>query len=263
MHLLKGNASLLAIKFFADQAHHFESKISELQQNQQLKNEDLLPLKDELEKIKIMLNEVNKLIDKISQIHNYMRPKREHELKMMMQSLSNLVLRSVHETGKKIHLNTDKFEGNIIPHQYKLLLKEILIQLIRNSIAHGIEDPDERLSKNKPEAGTIEISTIRRDDQFCLIVRDDGRGIQVDKLKQAIQKSGKWSEAEINSWSKQQLANSIFLSGITTADQVDQLSGRGVGLDAIKEKIEKHQGKIEVDYETGKYCKFEVCLKLN
>lgn len=263
MHLLKGNASLLAIKFFAEQAHQFESKISELQQNQKLKNEDLIPLKDELEKIKIMLNEVNKLIDKISQIHNYMRPKREHEHKMLMQSLNNLVLRSVHETGKKIHLDTDKFEGNIIPHQYKLLLKEILIQLIRNSIAHGIEDPDERLRQNKPEAGTIEISTVKRDDQFCLIVRDDGRGIQLNKLKQSARKLGKWTEAEINNWSDKEIANSIFLSGITSSDQADMMSGRGVGLDAIKEKIEKHQGKIELDYEAGKYCKFEVCLKLN
>jgi ligand-binding sensor domain-containing protein/two-component sensor histidine kinase len=263
MHLLKGNASLLAIKFFADQAHQFESKISELLQNQKLKNEDLLPLKTELEKIKIMLNEVNKLIDKISQIHNYMRPKREHELKMLMQSLNNLVLRSVHETGKKIHLNTDKFEGNIIPHQYKLLLKEILIQLIRNSIAHGIEDPEERLRQNKPEAGIIEISTVKRDDQFCLIIRDDGRGLQIDKLKSAARKLGKWSEQEINNWSDKEIANSIFVSGITTADAADLMAGRGVGLDAIKEKIEKHQGKIELEYEAGKYCQFEVCLKLN
>jgi len=263
MHLLKGNASLLAIKFFADQAHQFESKIAELQQSQTLKNDDLIPLREELEKIKIMLNEVNKLIDKISQIHNYMRPKREHEHQMLMQSLHNLVLRSVHETGKKIQLNTDNFQGNIIPHQYKLLLKEILIQLLRNAIAHGIEDPDERIKNNKPPVGSIEISTVKKDDYCCLIIRDDGRGLQIDKVKAAAKKIGKWPEEEINKWSDKEIANSIFVAGITTANQTDLMAGRGVGLDAIKEKIEKHQGTIGLEYEAGKYCKFEVCLKLN
>jgi signal transduction histidine kinase len=263
MHLLKGNASLLAIKFFADQAHQFESKITELQQNQKLKNDDLIPLRDELEKIKIMLNEVNKLIDKISQIHNYMRPKREHEHQMLIQSLHNLVLRSVHETGKKIHLNMDKFQGNIIPHQYKLLLKEILIQLIRNAVAHGIEDPEERIKHNKPAAGCIEISTLKRDDQFCLIIRDDGRGLQISKLRAAVKKLGKWPEAEIEKWNDKEIANSVFISGITTSDKADLMAGRGVGLDAIKEKIEKHQGRIELEYEEGKYCKFEISLQLN
>jgi Amt family ammonium transporter len=261
MHLIKGNASLLAIQFFADQAHKFETKISELQQNQKLSNEDIAPLRMELEKIKIMLNEVNKLLEKISQIHAHMRPKREYEHKLLVHSLNNMVLRSIQESGKQIRLKSDNFQAHLIPHQYKLLLREALIQLVRNSVAHGIEDSEERIRMNKPPEGTIEIETVLQNQHICLRVKDDGRGLQLDKLKQSAKKLGRWSEEEINKWSDKEIAHSIFISGITTAQQATLEAGRGVGLDAVREKIEKHNGTIELDFETGKYCRFEICLQ--
>jgi ligand-binding sensor domain-containing protein/HPt (histidine-containing phosphotransfer) domain-containing protein len=263
MHLVKGNASLLALKFFADQAHKFEDKISELQKHNNINEDDLVELNSELEKIKTMINEVIKLLDKIGQIHNQMRPKREFENKLLIQSLNNLILSSAEETGKKIKLDIEKFKGVDIPHQYKLLLKEILIQLVRNSIAHGIESPEERRKNNKSEEGTISISTVKKDDYVTIIIRDDGRGLNLDKVKQAAQKSGKWSEEEIAKWDRQQLIEAIYVSGISTMEKTGMIAGRGVGLDAVKERINKYNGRIGIDFKEGKYCQFEVSLNLN
>jgi chemotaxis protein histidine kinase CheA len=173
-----------------------------------------------------------------------------------------MVVRLIQETGKKIKLNFDKFQDHLIPYQYKLLVRESLIQLVRNSIAHGIEDSEERIRLNKPPEGTISIETELRDKCFYLRVKDDGRGLLLDKLKESVKRLGRWPEDEINRWNDKEIAHSIFISGVTTAKQATLIAGRGVGLDAIREKIEKHNGTIELDFEPGKYCQFEIALQL-
>jgi two-component system chemotaxis sensor kinase CheA len=148
----------------------------------------------------------------------------------------------------------------MIPNKYHLLIKEVLIQLVRNSISHGIELPEERKRIKKPPFGKIEISTFKRNGSVGFRIRDDGRGLQIEKLRQKAIQSGKWKDEEIKNWNEQQIAELIFASGITTSDKVDMVAGRGVGMDGVKHRIQEHQGEIRVSFNKDQFCEFEIIL---
>ena len=262
VHLIKGNASLLSLDFFADQAHRIEDLISDIQTHAEVNKKDLDELESKVSEMLDSLKQVNDLLDKIGKIHSQMRPKRGYEIKLLIDSLNNLIKQLSSDAGKKIRLNTRKFNGNIIPHQYWLLIKEILIQVIRNSIAHGIELPEERKKEKKSEEGKIELETAQKNNEIYLIIKDDGRGIQLNKLRQKARESNKWPADEVDRWDDDRVVNVLFESGISTSDKVDMSAGRGVGMDGVRDRVMNHKGKILVDFKEGKYTQFQIILPL-
>lgn len=262
MHLIKGNASLLALEFFADQAHQFEDQIAEIQKKPKINTDDIRLLNDKLIAMRNSLGEVHNLLDRIGKIHQQMRPKRSYEGKLLLQSLNNLVNQLCKESGKKVVLKQDTFNVNQVPHQYWLMLKDILVQLVKNSVSHGIEEIEERKQSGKPEAGVIQLVSARKKDKFELVFSDDGRGLQLEKLKEKALASERWDAVEIDDWDADKLTSLIFESGISTADDVDMISGRGVGMDGVRDRIESHKGKILIDSKSGSYTRFHITLPL-
>jgi CheY-like chemotaxis protein/signal transduction histidine kinase len=262
-HLIKGNASLLDLKFFVNQAHEFEDKIIEIQKKNKIEGSDFLPLVMKLSELHTTSSEIHDLIDRIKNIQNHFRPKREYENNLFIQSLRNLTQNTAGDLNKKVKLTDDNFNLGDIPYKKRLLVKEILIQLIRNAISHGIEKPANRKKSKKNETGSLILSSFHNETSFGFALRDDGAGIQVDRLKRNAEKTGKIKKQEIDSLDKDQLVNLIFLQGVSTLEQVDQISGRGIGMAIIKEKITKHDGKIDIDFQPNKFCEFTITFKNN
>jgi chemotaxis protein histidine kinase CheA len=260
MHLIKGNAGLLALNFFADQAHQFEDLISEVQKQKVIKKEDLKPLAENLSTMRQSLQEVHGLLDRISDIHTQMRPKRSFEQQMLIQSLDNLVKQLGKDHHKEIVFDTSNFKSEEMPQKHKLLLKEILVQLIRNSVAHGIEPPAGRKAAKKPVKGAIAITSFKEDNRFGIRFRDDGCGLQVKKLREKAIVSGKWPHEDIEQWNEDRVIETIYSSGISTSERVDMHSGRGMGLAGVKEKLSRHQGNIAVDFKEGAYTEFTILV---
>jgi ligand-binding sensor domain-containing protein/signal transduction histidine kinase len=260
MHLIKGNAKLLNIDYFAEQAHQFENIISETQQKSTLSEKDLRPLREKLHELQTGMDEMESVIGKMSQLTTHKGGKKRTDTRYMLQSLENLINSFSTDLGKKIKFQYSKFNGRMIPNKYHLLIKEVLIQLVRNSISHGIELPEERKRIKKPPFGKIEISTFKRNGSVGFRIRDDGRGLQIEKLRQKAIQSGKWKDEEIKNWNEQQIAELIFASGITTSDKVDMVAGRGVGMDGVKHRIQEHQGEIRVSFNKDQFCEFEIIL---
>jgi two-component system chemotaxis sensor kinase CheA len=129
-------------------------------------------------------------------------------------------------------------------------------------VSHGIEKIEERQTLNKPEVGVIELATAKKEDNFELIFSDDGRGIQFDKLREKALASERWDANEINQWDEAKIADLIFESGISTADGVDKTSGRGVGMDSVRERVENQNGKITINSKPGEYTHFHIFLPL-
>ena len=124
-------------------------------------------------------------------------------------------------------------------------LRDVMIQLVRNAVAHGIEAPEARAAAGKPEQGTITIEAVTRGDTFAIIVRDDGGGLDVVRLDQlAVERGLPPGEARA-------YASLIFESGVSSAPTVSELSGRGVGLDVVRQRIERLHGTVRVDWEPG------------
>jgi two-component system, chemotaxis family, sensor kinase CheA len=110
--------------------------------------------------------------------------------------------------------------------------------------------------------GKLEIVSFNQNGSICIKFKDDGRGIQVDKLISIAIESGKYKKSTVEKWSKKKLMDTIFESGISTADTVSTSAGRGVGMRLIKEKIDSYKGKIEIDTRKGEFCEFSILLPI-
>jgi GAF domain-containing protein/signal transduction histidine kinase len=256
VHCIKGNASMLELDFIARQAHALEELLASLRTQQQADPVLMRTLKAEFDKFLEMFTEIGGLIERLSHFHTRFRPTRKHETEVLFNSLVNLVKKTSAQYNKDINLNYSGYNASIVPHQHRLLIRDILVQLIRNSVYHGIETAEERLSSKKDRQGNIYISDALDGKWFVLNYKDDGRGIQTEQLRAAALQSGQITRSEIKNWSEVQLAELIFRPGISTSKTADLSAGRGMGMNIIKEKTEKISGSIELDSKPGLYTHF-------
>ncbi|HNR03979.1 MAG TPA: chemotaxis protein CheA [Bacillota bacterium] len=137
-----------------------------------------------------------------------------------------------------------------------------LIHLIRNSIDHGIEEKEERIKNNKPANGTVNLRAYQDGNSVVIEVEDDGAGIDIEKIKRKAVERGILTSSEADDLDEKSAIELLFNPGFSTADKVSGLSGRGVGLDVVKTKIESLNGLVEVENYRGKGSKFIIRLPL-
>ncbi|NHC15282.1 chemotaxis protein CheA [Motilibacter sp. E257] len=131
------------------------------------------------------------------------------------------------------------------------MLAEPLVHLVRNSLDHGIEPPEERVAAGKPEEATLLLRAVPDGDAVLVEVADDGRGIDVERVRRKAYERGIVEESALESMSDAQIAELIFAPGFSTADQVSDVSGRGVGMDAVRSAIERLGGTVTTDSRPG------------
>jgi len=141
-------------------------------------------------------------------------------------------------------------------------LGDPLVHLIRNALDHGIETAEERAAANKPAAGTLTLSAYHEGSSVFIEIRDDGRGIDADKIRRSAVKRGIISEEEAAALNDQQALDLIFAAGLSTADKVTDISGRGVGMDVVKNKLEQLNGRVKLRTELGTGSTFTIKLPL-
>ena len=137
-----------------------------------------------------------------------------------------------------------------------------LIHLLRNSIDHGIELPSERLDHGKPEEGNVILKAYPDGNNVVVEVEDDGKGVDYEKVKNKAIQKGIISEKESENLTNDDIVNLLFNAGFSTSDQISDISGRGVGLDVVKSKIESINGTIEVKSIPYKGTKFIIRIPL-
>jgi two-component system chemotaxis sensor kinase CheA len=137
-----------------------------------------------------------------------------------------------------------------------------LVHLVRNAIDHGIEIPVERRQKGKPSEGVLRILASQEGNSIVIRIQDDGRGIPLDKVKAKALARGLISEAELATMEPREIVNLIFLPGFSTAENVTDVSGRGVGMDVVRTNIRKINGSVEVESEQGKGSQIIIKLPL-
>ncbi|MBL0721822.1 MAG: hypothetical protein JJV88_04500 [Sulfurovum sp.] len=146
-------------------------------------------------------------------------------------------------------------EDILIPVHFKPFIKSV-IHLFRNSIDHGIEDSEVRLTLGKSEYATISCEVQSNENNFQIIISDDGAGIDIEKLKLKAISGNVYTEFELSSMEKNSLLELMFIDNLSTNDSITELSGRGIGMGAVKAEIEKLSGEIEIQSTTGKGSKF-------
>ena len=137
-----------------------------------------------------------------------------------------------------------------------------MTHILRNSIDHGLETTDERIAKGKPPKGRVVINTYQKGNQIIIEVTDDGKGIDIDKLKKKAVEKGLLTEDETLSMSDEAATNIIFMPGFSTMETATELSGRGVGMDVAKTNISLLNGYIDILTQKDTGTTFKICIPL-
>ncbi|HEY9876554.1 MAG TPA: response regulator [Candidatus Obscuribacterales bacterium] len=149
--------------------------------------------------------------------------------------------------------------GTLIDRSILEALSDPLMHLVRNAFDHGIEDPATRIPQGKPPKGVIEIKAAHRGNQTIITVSDDGKGINLNKIRAKAEAMGLDAEL-LAAASEDELLSLIFEPGFSTADQVTDLSGRGVGMDVVRNNLSSIRGDIRVDTQPGRGTTFTLTV---
>ncbi|MCE1185483.1 MAG: chemotaxis protein CheA, partial [Rhodocyclales bacterium] len=141
-------------------------------------------------------------------------------------------------------------------------LSDPIIHLIRNAVDHGVEETQERLANGKPEKSIVRLEARQEGDHIVILVADDGRGMNAEKLRAKAVAKGLITDEEANTMDERQSFNLIFLPGFSMASQISDVSGRGVGMDVVRTNIQKLNGSIEIRSSLGKGTTFIISLPL-
>ncbi len=141
-------------------------------------------------------------------------------------------------------------------------LSDPIIHLIRNAVDHGVEETQERLANGKPEKSIVRLEARQEGDHIVILVADDGRGMNAEKLRAKAVEKGLITDEEANTMDERQSYNLVFLPGFSMASQISDVSGRGVGMDVVRTNIQKLNGSIDIRSSMGKGTTFIISLPL-
>jgi two-component system chemotaxis sensor kinase CheA len=167
------------------------------------------------------------------------------------QKLPRIVRDLAGELGKSIELELHGAETEL-DRQVLDFIKDPLLHMVRNSADHGLELPQERRAAGKPDKGTIRLSAYHEGGQIVIEIADDGRGLDVERIKARALANGLASEADLEKLSDAQINKFIFTPGFSTASTVTSISGRGVGMDVVRSNIDQIGGTIDVQSVAGR-----------
>ena len=184
---------------------------------------------------------------------------RAQPVKSLFQRMSRIVREAANATGKTVRLVTDG-ESTEVDKTVIERLADPLTHMIRNAVDHGLEKPEDRTAKGKPEEGVIRLTAAHRSGRVVIDIVDDGAGINRERVKQiAIDKGLISADAVL---SDSEVDNLLFMPGFSTAKEVSNLSGRGVGMDVVKRAIQALGGRIAIFSTPGKGSTFSISLPL-
>lgn len=180
----------------------------------------------------------------------------------IFQRFPRLVRDISHRLGKEVHLLLEGEDTEADKHIIEAL-GDPLIHIVRNSLDHGIEQPEVRRAAGKPVIGNLTIRANQESDRVIIEIKDDGKGIDPEVIKRKAYEKGLIDEDRLGRISDQDAINLIFAAGFSTAEEVSDLSGRGVGMDVVRSAVEKINGSIQLESEKNIGTRLRISLPLS
>ena len=210
-------------------------------------------------RIDITLTQFNRLISDLQ--FNVMKL-RLVPLSMIFNRFPRLVRDTASRLGKEVKLEIEGSEIEI-DRSITQAISDSLVHIIRNAIDHGIEMPEERVRSGKDRVGSIKIVAVRNGEKISITVKDDGKGIDTDRLKAKAVERGIISREEADNMSYEEALNLLGTPGLSTAKQVTDISGRGVGMDVVFKQVNKFGGYVSIDSRKGYGTSIMIHIPLN
>lgn len=230
-----------------------------------------IKLKNEIQKIKVLAKESGfngfreidenlEVLEKQSfDIQEKIIALRMLPLDMVLKPLMHSVASEAIKLGKNVEFEIPSTEITIDKSILEKLPK-ILLHLVRNSLDHGIESPEERKSLGKKEKGLVQVNVSQNSNRIIVTVSDDGRGLDFEKIRTKAMEKFIEKSKEIQKMNEDELVQFVFMAGFSTRDDVSELSGRGIGMDVVRSEMDSLKGKISISSKKNKGTKIELSL---
>jgi two-component system chemotaxis sensor kinase CheA len=179
----------------------------------------------------------------------------------MFVSLERAVRDAAQALGKRIAFVTSGGEVRLDVQVFGAI-QSALVQAVRNAVTHGIESEGEREAAGKPAEGRVSIDVHRRGHRAVIVCRDDGRGVDLDAVRRAIERKGVQSD-DAATFSTEELLQALLRGGITTSASVTQLAGRGIGLDIVREAVGRFRGDVSIRTDEGLGTTLEIIVPIS
>lgn len=292
IHAMKGEAAALGLGTVESRAHEFEDALKELRERPALSGGDFLPLVVKLDDLFTHLSSIRDLLARLAHLNFAAEPAaprtvaavaagaapRDLDVSLpqsaaeideptpapapsdtLTQTLAQLVERVAADRSKKARLAADGLAA--VPQEYRRAVKDIAVQIVRNAVVHGIEEPDLRERGGKPAAGTVKVEFRAEGAQgFRLVIEDDGAGLSPRRIRETAVRRGLVTPDEAARLDSKQLMALLFRPGFSTQDVADENAGRGVGMSVVAELVKELKGRIAVATGEGRYTRFTIVL---
>lgn len=259
VHAIKGDADMLGLEPIAQKAQSLETSIQELLLKSHVNNTDFLPLILKITDIKSTIGKVSNILEKWALVHAT-GGQTEIKADYLTRSLGQLVKRLSDRYEKKVALRCDFPSFEELEPKLRKQVHDSLVQMIRNSVYHGIEAPHDRQDKNKKPEGLIQIEGQIDSQGIRVIFSDDGQGLNMEKIVSKAVESMTLTKDQAKKMSENDIAKLIFKPHFSTADSVDTTAGRGVGMDMIHSFLIDVGGKIQVKSKRNQGLSFEIFI---
>jgi hypothetical protein len=262
LFIIKGNASLLDLRFFTDRTNQFINKLIKLKKKADLNGTDFVPIVVSLGDMREILQEVQVIFKRISHFHNHFRVKRAYESELLVHSLKSLISNLSKQLGKEINFDYREFDALAIPYAYRQLVRDILFLLVRNAVLYGIEDEGQRKSTNKNPKALIKISSIINNGFLGLVLKHDGR---IERIERIIQKLVNYEPNEtlpINSMEGVQVTKLLFTPNLKIEDEGEIIESYSMDMELLKKKLKEKGGRLKITFTSEDCCEFKILLPL-
>lgn len=257
VHSLKGEASAMNLTRMVDICSTIEDSLAMLRRQNQLSGQDffsVIILIDDLYRLLDILDDYSRRLD----APNVAQEQTDEGL-LELQQLQHFAQDIAKRNEKKVSLLMNGFYDYAMDEHQRDSIRQIMKQLLRNAVVHGIEAPNLRRKRNKSETGSLKfVLTATSDGNLNLLAEDDGNGIDFEAIRSKAVAEGRHTEEEVGQLSKKQLLSLMLSDGFTTADAVTEDAGRGVGMGVVRQTVQKMGGKLNINTAYQQYTRFNI-----
>ena len=263
IHAIKSNALILNLETFGNRLHGLETSIKNLQE----KYEDFVPFDDFLGlvlEIDEALKEKDQLKVAISRIQNFKsqsKEEKDQERYVLVETLTQVCKKTQDALDKKVRFVVESIDDIVMNYGPRRVIKDVLTQLVRNAVYHGIEMPEERTALGKDPEGEVKLSVHHKDNQVVIKLTDNGKGINFDKIRQTAEEFKMFNNPE-EANDTNFLLHLLFSPGFSTLETADLHAGRGMGLNLVMDRIKEIHGNLKVSTMPGKGTTFTVTIPM-
>ncbi len=260
VHAAKGESSLLGLARLTEALHGLEEPLTALRSGAECDDVLTAELRSRAQIVRQVATEACRILDQFAHpAHSTPEAPPRRPTASRLQPLLEATERFTSELGSQLGKPArfvSRIDDDALSSEHDELLREVLPQLVRNALVHGVEDAAARESLGKPATATVQFVARSRGTRAEWVFQDDGAGLDLERLR------ARAAEAGVAVALGADPATLAFLPGVSTAQTIDRHAGRGIGLDLVRERVESHGGRVRIHSAPARFCAVQIVLPL-